>query len=210
MASQQSYIRRVVSQLTAWLAVPRAITLPVLIALGVGCSHLLWQFVDNVKVLAWMAGMATPFCMMCATVVWAMRDRLDDAFDTEQMSSQAYKQLVYLVTQHRSRSTNWAIFTGLMAMVSSIPTVSNQLIGPIWHWMILGTGCAVSISIYAYLLANYWDHQVRTYRNKQKLETKKRAEKEELLMSLNPSQPLKSKTGWVDGPELGDPVTVHH
>ncbi len=88
MASKQSYIGRIVSQVATWLAVPRVVTLPILVLAGLGGGQLLWLYIDSVKVLAWASGMATPFCMMCATVVWAMRDRLDEAFDTEQMTSQ--------------------------------------------------------------------------------------------------------------------------
>jgi len=210
MASKQSYIGRNVSQLARWLAVPRGITLLVLVITGLSTGLLLWHFVDSVKVLSWISGMATPFCMMCATVVWAMRERLDEAFDTDQMTSREYKQLVNLSSKHRARSTHWSAVTGLMALVSSTPAVSNQLIGPVWSWMIVATGCAVAISIYAYLLANYWDHQMREYKIKQKIEGKRQAEQKELLEGLNQSQPLKSGTGWVEGPDLIDPVALHH
>lgn len=210
MASEQSYIGRTVSQVATWLAVPRAVTLPLLMVMGLGCGQLLWQYVDSVKILSWASGMATPFCMMCATVVWAMRDRLDDAFETDQMSSQEYQRLVDLVLQHRLRSTHWAAVTGFMALTSSAPAISNQLIGPIWHWMVLSTGCAVSISIYAYLLANYWDHQLRSYRNKQRIENKKRAERKDLLDQLNQTRPTQGGTGWVNGPDLMAPSDIHH
>lgn len=210
MASQQSYIGRTLSQVATWLAVPRAVTLPLLVVMGLGVGQLLWVYVDSVKILSWASGMATPFCMMCATVVWAMRDRLDDAFETDQMSSQEYQKLVNLVLKHRLQSTYWAAVTGLMALASSIPAVSNQLIGPVWHWMVLCTGGAVSIAIHAYLLANYWDHQVRTFRNKQRIESKQRAERKELLDQLNRARPIQGGNGWVDGPSLMDPSGIHH
>lgn len=210
MASKQSYIGRIVSQLVGWLAVPREITLPILVLIGLGASQLLWHLVDSVKVLSWVSGMATPFCMMCATVVWAMRDRLDDAFDTDQMTAQEYQRLVELVLQHRSRSTYWAAITGLMTLVSSIPAVSNQLIGPVWHWMVLGTGVSVSGAIYAYLLANFWEQQIRAQRTKKKLESKRANEKKELLLGLASSNPVNGGMGWVNGPELTDPVSLHH
>lgn len=210
MASKQSYIGRIVSQVATWLAVPRVVTLPILVLAGLGGGQLLWLYVDSVKVLAWASGMATPFCMMCATVVWAMRDRLDEAFDTDQMTSQEYQRLVDLVLMHRSRSTQWAAVTGLMALISSIPAVSNQLIGPVWHWMALSTGAAVAISIHAYLLANYWDHQVRAFRNKQRLDHKKNAERRVLLESLSIGKAPKSGVGWVDGPNLDASSGVHH
>jgi len=193
-----------------WLAVPREITLPILVLMGLGAGQLLWHFVDNVKVLSWVSGMSAPFCTMCATVVWAMRDRLDDAFDTDQMTAQEYQLLVDLVLQHRSRSTYWAAITGLMALVSSVPAVSNQLIGPVWQWMVIGTGVSVSGAIYAYLLANFWEQQIRAQRTKKKLESKRANEKNELLLGLASSNPVGGGIGWVDGPELTDPVRLHH
>lgn len=210
MAFKQSYIGRIVSQVATWLAVPRVVTLPILVLAGLGGGQLLWLYVDSVKVLAWASGMATPFCMMCATVVWAMRDRLDEAFDTEQMTSQEYQRLVDLVLMHRSRSTQWSAATGLMALISSMPAVSNQLIGPVWHWMVLSTGAAVAISVHAYLLANYWDHQVRAFRNKQRLDHKKSVERRALLESLSLGKTQKSSVGWTDGPDLEAPSAVHH
>lgn len=210
MAFKQSYVGRIGSQLTTWLGVPRVITLPVLVLLAGGCGELLWRFVDNVKVLSWVSGMATPFCMMCATVVWAMRDRLTDAFDTDQMSSKEYQNLVEMVNRHRARSSFWAAFAGLMALVSSVPAVSNQLIGPVWHWMVIGTSVSVAGAIYAYLLANFWEQQIRAQRTKQKLESKRAIERNELLRGLASSQPTGAGMGWVDGPDLIDPVNLHH
>lgn len=210
MASKQSYIGRIVSQVANWLAVPRVVTLPILVLAGLGGGQLLWLYVDSVKVLAWASGMATPFCMMCATVVWAMRDRLDEAFDTEQMTSKEYQRLVDLILMHRSRSAQWAAVTGLMALISSIPAVSNQLIGPVWHWMVLSTGAAIAISIHSYFLANYWDHQVRAFRNVQRLDHKKSAERRSLLESLSLGNTQKSGVGWADGPELEAPNAIHH
>ena len=210
MASKQSFIGRIVNRVATWLAVPRAVTLPILVVIGAAVGQLLWRYVDSVKILSWASGMAAPFCMMCATVVWAMRDRLDEAFDVDQMTSLEYQRMVDMVQSHRLRSTFWAALTGLMALISSVPAVSNQLIGPIWHWMVLCTGGAVALSIYAYLLANYWDHQVRAFKNKQRFDRKRSAERKVLLEGLVPTQSLKHGPGWVDGPDLEAPSVAHH
>ncbi len=210
MAFKQGHIGGNIGKLVSWLAVPRDVTLLILVAIGFSTGQVLWYFVESVKVLSWISGIATPFCMMCATIVWAMRDRLDDAVDMDLMTSQEYQRLIDLSRIQRSRATFWSAITGLMTLVSSFPAVSNQLIGPVWNWMIVGTGGAIAISIYAYLLANHWDHQVREYKNRRRIEGKKRAERQELIERLNESQPLKSKTGWVDGPSLINPNTMHH
>lgn len=202
MAARQGPVGRCVSQLIAWLAVPREITLPLLSLLGAGGGQLLWHYVDSVKILAWASGMATPFCMMCATAVWTMRDRFDEGFDADDMSAQAYQRLVELITTHRVRSTFWASLTGLMALLSAVPAISNQLIGPIWHWMVLACGGAVAFAVYAYLLANYWDLQIRTFRNKQHLERKRQREMQDLLASIESTRVPPPGTGWSDGPDL--------
>lgn len=158
------------------------------------------------KILSWVAGMAAPFCMMCATAVWAMRDRIDDAFDVDHMSAQQYKKAVSLCAQHRARSTFWAGVTAMMALLSSAPAVSNQLIGPIWHWMLLALGGAVGTAVYAYQLASFWDHQIRAYKSEQRMLLKTKHEKQELLDVLTSSLGEGVGTGWTDGPAL----TVRH
>lgn len=209
MASKQGNVGRIVSQLIAWLAVPRVATLPVLVLMGIGFAQIFWTAVDNVKILAWASGMAAPFCVMCATAVWAMRDRLDEAVDTERMTSRAYQGFVSLVNEHRSKSTFWATFTAVMGLVASAPAVSNQLIGPIWHWMVLANGAALACAVYAYQLANYWELQTRAYRTRQKHEEKTAREKQELLAEIRTSTALDVGTGWRTGGELKS-APPHH
>lgn len=207
MAAQQSHGGRT-AKLIAWLAVPRVVTLPVLLLVGVGAGQLAWIFIDSVKILAWASGMLVPFCMICATAVWAMRDRLDDAIDTEQMSAQAYEAFAALVTQHRSKSTWWAAWSAAMALLASMPAVSNQLIGPIWHWMVLCTGGAVLGAIYAYMLSSHWELQVRVFRSRQRLDGKRHRERQELLNEIQYGSTAVGN-GWRQGPELTGP-TAHH
>jgi len=210
MAAQQDIIGRTVSRVIAWLAVPRPITLPALIGLGAGIGHLLWIYVDSIKMLAWVSGLATPFCMMCATAVWAMRGRLDDMLDKDPMSSSEYKKFVDLNNTHRNKSTFWAAFAAVMALVSSFPAVASQLNGSIWHWMVLASSSAVVASGYAFLLANYWENQIRAYVSKQKLEYKTQAERLALLKTATTAQQsIVMGTGWVDGPELKLPPNRH-
>lgn len=201
MVTTEGFGARAVSRLIGWLAVPRVVTFPVLLLLGLGFAQLAWLFIDSVKILAWASGMASPFCMLCATAVWAMRDRIDDAVDTELMSSDEYQQFDQLVTKHRARSTSWAAVTAVMALVASMPAVSNQLVGPIWHWMVLSSGAAVGCAVYAYLLANFWEIQIRAHKGRQKLARKQQSERERLMQEmLAGAKPLNS-SGW-DGPKI--------
>lgn len=210
MVATEGFGARAVSRLIGWLAVPRVVTFPILLALGLGLAQLAWQFIDSVKILAWVSGMVSPFCMLCATAVWAMRDRIDDAADTELMSSSEYRQFEVLVSKHRTRSTSWAAATAVMALLASGPAVSNQLIGPVWHGMVLLSGAAVGCAIYAYLLANYWETQIRSYKSQQRLAEKKRREREQLLDEIRAGTGTLSVSGWIDGPPLNQPTRHQH
>ena len=210
MAATEGFAGRAISRLIAWLAVPRVITFPAFLATGIGVAQMAWLVVDSVKILAWASGMASPFCMLCATAVWAMRDRIDDAVDTELMSSGEYQQFEKLTSEHRFRSTSWAVGTAVLALAASMPAVSNQLIGPIWHWMVLASGTAVGGAAYAYLLANHWEAQIRAYRSRQKLSQKQRSERERLIQDMVAGVGTLSDRDWIDGPVLSQPRSVNH
>jgi hypothetical protein len=210
MAATEGFGRRSVGRLIGWLAVPRVITFPMLILIGVGVGELLWRGIESVNILAWVSGMASPFCMLCATAVWAMRDRLDDVIETESMTSDEYLRFEGLVSLHRSRSTTQAGLSAMMALLASAPAVSNQLVGPIWHWMVLGCGVAVGCSIHSYLMANHWEKQIRAYKSQQRLADKRRREKERLIEEIRAGEGSLSGRGWVQGPTLNQPVRPHH
>jgi len=209
MAATEGVSAGTISRMIGWLAVPRVVTFPLLIVIGTGLGELAWRLIDSVKILAWMSGMVSPFCMMCATAVWVMRDRIDDIVDTEQMSSSEYQQFEHLVLVHHTRSTYWAASTAMMALVASAPAVSSQLTGAIWQWMVLGCGAAAGGAIYAYLLARQWETQIRAYRSQKKLSTKQQRERQKLLGKIAAGTDSLSGTGWIEGPPL-DPPARHH
>lgn len=210
MVARQSEFGRAVSRLIGWLAVPRRITLPLLLSIGVGASQFIWWYVDSVKILAWLSGLATPFCMMCATVVWSLRDRIDGTIDADLLTSEQYRKLVELTNKHRAKSTALAARTALAALVSAMPAVSNQLIGPVWQSMVLAAGGAVSYSIYAYLIANSWDHEIRAKKNKDRYESKKQRENEELASMLRLPVKVGTQFDIDEGPDLLGPSQAHH
>lgn len=147
--------------------------------------------------------MLSPFCMICATAIWAMRNRMDDLVDTEAMTSEVYARFQQLSAQQRSRSTRWASATAVMALCASSPAVSIQLAEAVWHWMLLLAGCAVAVSIYGYMVANYWERQIWAYRSQQKLQRKRAQEREALANVLRTStKPIDGRMDWTDGPEL--------
>lgn len=210
MAATEGFGGRSVGRLIGWLAVPRVVTLPVLLLLGAGMGELAWQSIGSAKILAWASGMASPFCMLCATAVWAMRDRLDDVVDTDAMSSEEFQRFDSLASQHRARSMTWAAISALMALLASGPAVSNQLIGPVWHWMVLGSGAAVGCSVYSYLMANHWEKQIRAYKIQQRIAEKKQREKDSLIENMMIGRGVLRGDGWVQGPTLSPPVRHHH
>ncbi|WP_306544335.1 hypothetical protein [Malikia spinosa] len=198
MAARQDHIGRNGSQLTDWLAVPRPITLLLLVVFGAVGGELLWRYLDSITILAWAAGMATSLCTMCATAVWAMRDKLDE-IDTEGMSSTVYEKFRKLTLEHRSRSKFWASLTMLMSLLVSAPVVSKELAEAVWHWMIPACGGAVGVTLYAYMLANYWDQQIHAFKHKQAVEYRKQREKEAVKASASAARVPFAGKGWVEG-----------
>lgn len=212
MVAKQNQGAGSLASLAAWLAVPRGLTLFVLLALGAAIAQLLWLRIDSVKVLAWLSGMASPFCMLCAAAVWAMRDKADLAFLNDALSAEQYKNASRLERRLRGHSTMLAAFTSLAALFAAMPAVSNQLIGPIWQPMVLVGGAGVGFAIYAYLIANYWDHQLRAHRSQ---ETYKRKRLDELAKLVEDgereatSEPGRLLPSWIDGPPLRGPSQEH-
>lgn len=210
MAAEQSNVGRTVSQLISWLAVPRVITLPILVCLGVALAQLVWCYVDSVKIHAWLSGLAAPFCIMCATTVWGMREKLDELIDTDLLDGNAFERYVELTNSHRNKSTFWASLSALMGLIASGPALSNQFIGPVWQWMVLPAGGAVFVAIYAYLLANYWELQMRAFKNDQKRAIRKQTLAQEASAIMNVHEPLPMGRGWSDGPSLGEASNDNH
>ena len=210
MAARKNQSGGLVDRLVSWLAVPRLITLPVLLVLGAAAGYFLWKYVDSVKILAWLSGLASPFCTMCATVIWAMRDKLEDAVDTDEMSADTFEKFDGLVESHRNRSTFVATAVALMSLLAAVPAISSQLLSFIWETSVIVACMAVAFSIYGYQLANYWDLQIRRFKSKQVLEAKRKtaqnAELEEERMLAVPSKQVADLgRGWSVGPTLNDP-----
>ncbi len=204
MAAEQGEHGRTMSKVFAWLAVPRPITLLIMLAICGGCGQLLWLYVDDIKVMAWLSGMAAPFCVACATTVWVMRNKLDESLDVSSMNSQQYQKLMALSKQQRSRSIKLSACTMIAASVASSPAVSEQLAGFVYQWSVILAFCAVGFSVYAYMFAEQWDRQIQEKKRNDLLAFKKRQEMDELSQSLeSPATGIHDKnTGWSEGPEL--------
>lgn len=206
MAFNQDQRSGQLARLGAWLAVPRRITLPVLFLVGSGLAHLIWLNVDSVKFFAWVSGITAPFCMLCAAAVWAMRDKADLAFLSDSLSAEEYKNASKLESQLRSRSTALAARTCIAASLASTAAVSNQLIGPVWHWMVLAGGAAAGYSVYAYLIAEHWDWQLRAHQSQEIYKRKRAEERAQLIADIErgavPTDSTSLLPSWQEGPTL--------
>jgi len=207
MAAEQSNHRRGISGVVSALLIPRKVTLPALAGMGAVVGQLLWVYIDSVKILAWIAGMATPFCMMCTTAVWTMRDRMDEAVDVDQMSAKEFRAFSAMSSEQRARSTTWAAVAGLATLLASTPAISKELADSVWQWMVIGCGISVGTAVYSYLLADFWEKQIRASRHKQKLDAKLRQEINALQREISGGSTRDIGPGWSEG---NFPVRPHH
>lgn len=86
----------------------------------------------------------------------------------------------------------WVALTGFLA---AGPATYFQLNGTMYHWMALLAGAAAGEALYSYLLANAWDEQVRSERDRQVQLAKERAELEALMMRIESSKTTQAGTG---------------
>jgi hypothetical protein len=204
MAFKQNQIPGHSSSWISSLAIPRRLTLPVLMLLGLATAQAVWLAFDSVKILAWLSGLASPFCMLCATAVWAMRDKAELAFTSDSLNSAEYLRAQNIENNLRHRSTLLAAQTAFSALIAATPAMSNQLIGPVWQIMVLGCGCAVAFAIYAYLISSFWEYQIRAQRSKEVFGRKQVSEQKELTEYVEKSAKNSSTLfpGWTEGPQL--------
>lgn len=190
------------------LSTPRNITLIFLILAGSALGFLFWKYLPE-KVIAWASGIAAPFCTMCATLVWASREKIDDLLDPQSLTPDEYEKLSSLSNSHRIRSLLWASSTMLFALIASIPAIAFQFDLTINKIMVVFSGAAVGSSIYSYLLANSWDEQARRFKTNRILIAMRRIELNELTKDLEKSAAQDDELlssigrGWQQGPTLG-------
>lgn len=162
------------------LLVPRPLTRIVLLSIGLGSAALAWTFLDF-KLLAYVSGLAMPFCMVCATAAWSMRDKADDVFDGEDLDAQAFKAARKAAAHMRQRGMYRAAWVAIYALIAGSPAISSQLSSTVWQWMVYLSGAAVAESIYAYLLVNSWDEQLRSWKDNQQIQEREQRELQDLV-----------------------------
>lgn len=178
--------RRRAPRLTLAILAPRRITHLALLALGAGMAQGAWVLLDA-KLLAYLAGLAAPFCLLCASVVWSLRERVDGALLTDEMTAEEFSKASEVAEEVRVRSMRRAAFVAVCALFAGSPAAAEQLSGVVWQWMVILGGVAVAEAAFGYLLANAWDEQVRRHRARRLLESKRRSEHDELSRRIHAS-----------------------
>lgn len=146
------------------IVIPRYITLIALVFFGSNFGFLLWEFFPQASI-AWASGVFAPFCTMCATLVWASREKVDDLIDPQNLSSEECERIFELSQEHRGRVFICAPITMIYALISAAPGIALQFGIQISMPMSVIAGGAVGAAIYSYLLANSWDEQIRRFKS---------------------------------------------
>lgn len=205
MVTQQSEFDRIVNQQISWFAVPRKITLPTLVLLGVCIGHLLWLFADNLKIISIVSGGAASICLMVMPAVWGVRNSISTGISAETLSADSYQKILRpLIAKHRGNAISFTVLTALMVVVAGSSAISIQLTNTVWHWMVLSGGAAVGFACYVFLLVNYWELQIQIQKELFQYEAKKKKELDELRSALSTTthSTFTSPQGWIDGPQL--------
>jgi hypothetical protein len=205
VVTQQSEFERIVNQQISWFAIPRKITLPVLIFLGVSIGHLLWHFATSIKIIAIVSGGAATLCFMVMPAVWGVRNSISTGINAEMLNAETFqKTLRPLISKHRSDAISFTVLTALMAVVAGSSAISIQLTNTVWQWMVLSGGAAVGFACYVFLLVNYWELQIQIQKELLQYEVKKKKELDELRNALSSTthSTFISPQGWIDGPKL--------
>jgi hypothetical protein len=174
---------------------PRLILRVTLWLLGFGLGFVAWHFL-NIKLLAYAFGLAGPFSMLCAAAVWGMRDKADATLSGEQQSLDVFLRTRRAASVIRKRSTLRAAGLGFCALLAISPSVSHQLIGVIYEWTVFIGAIALGESVYGYFLAEYWEQELRAYRDRQIADEKRNQEKNETLVAIKNAGPLIGHVGW--------------
>ena len=146
------------------LAVPRPATrVGLWLLLGL-VAQAAWVLLDS-KLLAYLSGLAGPLALMCATVIWSLRDKADSSLDGEFTDASTFKRQRLAARVLRQRFTRRAAWVLLAALMAAGPAVASNVAGGMWHWMVLLAGVGLAEAFYGYLLAAHWEEEIRAHRD---------------------------------------------
>jgi hypothetical protein len=200
--------RRVVDR----LLVPRPLTRAALLLFGLALAQTAWVYLSR-DLLAYVSGVAAPFCLLCAGAVWGMRDKLDAAIDGGNMDAEEYRRTVHRASGERRRFMRTAAWVAVCACAAAGPAISVQLTQTMWHWMVLAAGVGVGESAFSYLLANRWDEELRAFRARRLIAAKEADERRALEARIEATLPAstpEASGGWVHRADEEWPGTGTH
>lgn len=140
------------------------------------------------KVVAWLASMVPPFCMMCATSIWSMREQITEMLDPGMMRAEEYARFTTFASQRREEVTRLTAWVTVAASLAFIAPSAHLMDGVIRGWMVLLCGAALGFSLFSYVRATHWERQTREYRDKRRIEYKRLMEKEQLINDIDSSR----------------------
>lgn len=208
MATGQGQIRSD-TDIVAALLVPRPVTRLALLVVGVVLAQVAWWILGK-SLLGYVAGIAGPFCVLCATAVWGMRDKADDTLGGSVTSPEQFQRERRAARAVRARSTARAAWAALCGLLAASPAVSLQMTGDIWHWMVLAAGAGTAEAAYSYLIAMSWEDQLIALKDEKRLEELRTAERQRLVAQMEASKVIYSNvTKWDAGQGTLKAVSHH-
>jgi hypothetical protein len=146
------------------IAQPRRVTHALLL---VGGATIGWIAFERLPIglLAWASGLAGPFCLICATAVWGLRDKADAALAADQLGAHALRLHREAAQRLRACFLSHAVWLALCAIAAAGPALASQLAHAVWQWMTVAAGAATGEAAYGFLLAHAWNEQLRLARD---------------------------------------------
>lgn len=206
MVTRQGEIRGS-RELVDLILVPRPVTRLFLLASLIGIGELAWQLLDY-KLLSYLSGVLGPFCLLCATAIWSMRDKVDMVLEGEHLDATAFMAARSQARNLRNRSMRRATWVAVCALAAGSAAISANTASVVWHWMIVLAGAGTAESIYGYMIADTWESQLRAQRDKLTLEQKLRNERDGLVDKIERSRPNMAPRVVVPPPSSRD--SFHH
>lgn len=175
---------------------PRPIIRLALLASGAAIAQLAWAFLD-MKLLAYVAGLAAPACMLCLSAVWSIRGAADNQLDATDSDSETFARFQLEAQSVRRKAMYLAVQVGFCVVLAAGPAISQQLTATVWQWMVLVSGIAVGNCAYAFLIATSWERQLREFKSAWTLRRMRNAERNSLLTRMTaPASGSNVTHGW--------------
>lgn len=182
MAARQAEIRGR-NTLTDTLLTPRPVTRLLMLCLCVLMAGAAWHYLP-VKLLSYLSGVSGPFCLLCATAIWSLRDKANDALSGDDLPVAKFQSYRDAARAVRVRVSLKAAYVALCSLLAFSPAISNQLAGPIWHWMVIAGGMGVAEATYGYMIANAWEEELIDLKDRHRLAAKVDAQRQALMDRL--------------------------